>query len=147
MPIIQPPQGPRQIGLPGPEVIDPGNRQFALSGLNYPMGVKQKRDPVLPGRCQDITLQPIPALMIAHDGEGAVPGADPGHLLHAPGKKCHRVRDVIPGEDKQIGVKGCNLIGIAPHFRPGPVNCPAWMSVSWTTRKPQPKGKVSSRTS
>ena len=86
------------------------------------MRVEQKRDPVLPEHCQDITLLPIPALMIAHGGEGAVPGADPGHLLHAVGKKYHRVRDVISGEDKQIGLKGYDLIGIAPHLRTGHVN-------------------------
>ena len=86
------------------------------------MRVEQKGDPVLGEHGQDITLPPMPAVMIAHAGEGAVPGADPGHLLHAFGKKGHGVRNVISGQDKQIRLQGGDLLGIAPHLSPGHVN-------------------------
>jgi hypothetical protein len=65
---------------------------------------------------------PPQVLVIPQCGEGAVPGADPGHLLDAARKKRHRVRDEIPGQDEQIRLQRNDLVDVAPHVFAGHVD-------------------------
>ena len=60
--------------------------------------------------------------MISQGSEGAVPCPDSGHFLHATGEKLHRVRDEVPGEDKEIGPEFDDPVGITPYLLPGHIN-------------------------
>jgi hypothetical protein len=64
----------------------------------------------------------VPVFVVSHCGKGAVGGSDPSHLLHEAGEKHGRVRNVVSGEDKQIGIQGDDLVDIVPHHVTGHEN-------------------------
>ena len=90
--------------------------------LDHRVRIGQHRDAVpLEGRL-DLACVPPQVLVIPQRGEGAVPGADPGHLFDAARKKRHGVRDEIPGEDEQFRLQHHDLVDVPPHVVTGHVD-------------------------
>jgi hypothetical protein len=108
---IQPIQSGLKVGVSGAKVIDSSHCESTLSGANDLMGIDQKRDAVLRENGLDLTQFPVPVLMITQCGKSTVWSADPCHLLYAAREKIHRVRDIVSGEDKEIGLERNDLIG------------------------------------
>lgn len=104
-------QSGREVGVSGVKVIDPSHCESSLFGVNDLMGIEQERDAVLRENRLDWTQFPVPMLMITQCGKSTVWSADPCHLLYAAWEKLHRVRDIVPGEDKEIGLERDDPIG------------------------------------
>ena len=85
------------------------------------MRVVEQRNPVLAEKRLEPADAADPVLVVAQGGKRAVPGLDTGHLLQAARKKRNRIRDIIPGENEQVGFERDCRIGIAPQILPGHV--------------------------
>src|SRR5512143_317297 len=95
---IYPSQSFVKVRTAGAQVIDSGNGNGALFGLNQLMSVVQERDPGVPKNRPEFAQLSVPVFMVSQRGESAVTRLHPCHLLQTARKKGNRVRNEVAGE-------------------------------------------------